>query len=108
MRNESSPAISIKSAVSQRTRAISLFSIPSTRFPILAWGRRPRRVHADTKPARAARGISEITPGIRAALLMCVDGGNQVRDTRRQLKYFQALAALFVAAGEGLAQETRP
>ena len=31
-----------------------------------------------------------------------------MRDTRRQLKYFQALTALFVAAGEALAQETRP
>ena len=31
-----------------------------------------------------------------------------MRDTRWQLKYFQALAALFVAAGEALAQETRP
>jgi lipoprotein-anchoring transpeptidase ErfK/SrfK len=31
-----------------------------------------------------------------------------MRDTRRQLKYFQALAALFVAVGEALAQETRP
>jgi lipoprotein-anchoring transpeptidase ErfK/SrfK len=29
-------------------------------------------------------------------------------NTRWQLKYFQALAALFVAAGEALAQETRP
>lgn len=39
---------------------------------------------------------------------MGVNGGNQMRDTRRQLKYFQALTALFVAAGEALAQETRP
>ena len=31
-----------------------------------------------------------------------------MRDTRWQLRYFQALAALFVAAGEALAQETRP
>ncbi len=31
-----------------------------------------------------------------------------MRDARRQLKYFRALAALFVAAGEALAQETRP
>ena len=39
---------------------------------------------------------------------MGVNGGNQMRDTRRQLKYFQALTALFVAAGEALAQERRP
>ena len=39
---------------------------------------------------------------------MGVNGGNQMRDTRWQLKYFQALTALFVAAGEALAQETRP
>lgn len=31
-----------------------------------------------------------------------------MRDTRWQLKYFRALAALFVAVGEALAQETRP
>jgi len=31
-----------------------------------------------------------------------------MRDTQWQLKYFQALAALFVAVGEALAQETRP
>jgi lipoprotein-anchoring transpeptidase ErfK/SrfK len=39
---------------------------------------------------------------------MCVNGGNQMRDTRWQLKYFQAVAAVFVAVGEALAQETRP
>jgi lipoprotein-anchoring transpeptidase ErfK/SrfK len=31
-----------------------------------------------------------------------------MRDTQWQLKYFRALAALVVAAGEALAQETRP
>jgi hypothetical protein len=31
-----------------------------------------------------------------------------MRDTRWQTKYFRALAALFVAAGEALAQEARP
>jgi lipoprotein-anchoring transpeptidase ErfK/SrfK len=31
-----------------------------------------------------------------------------MRDTRRQCRYYAALAALFVAAGEALAQETRP
>jgi len=31
-----------------------------------------------------------------------------MRNRRRQLKYLPALAALFVAAGEALAQETRP
>ena len=31
-----------------------------------------------------------------------------MRDTRWQLKYFQAVAAVFVAVGEALAQETRP
>jgi lipoprotein-anchoring transpeptidase ErfK/SrfK len=31
-----------------------------------------------------------------------------MRDTRWQLKYFKALAALLVAAGEALAQETQP
>jgi lipoprotein-anchoring transpeptidase ErfK/SrfK len=31
-----------------------------------------------------------------------------MRDTRWQLKYFRALAAVLVAAGEALAQETRP
>jgi len=39
---------------------------------------------------------------------MCVNGGNRMRDTQWQLKYFRALAALVVAAGEALAQETRP
>jgi lipoprotein-anchoring transpeptidase ErfK/SrfK len=36
-----------------------------------------------------------------------VNGGNQMRDTRRQLRYGEALAALFVAAGEAMAQETQ-
>jgi lipoprotein-anchoring transpeptidase ErfK/SrfK len=39
---------------------------------------------------------------------MGVNGGSKMRDARWQMKYFQALAALFMAAGEALAQETRP
>src|ERR1035441_6663086 len=63
-----------------------------------------RRVPVDTRRTRNQPDSA----GTRAAFRMGVNGGNQMRDTRRQLKYFQALTALFVAGGEALAEGARP
>ena len=46
--------------------------------------------------------------GTVPALMPGVNGGNQMRDTRWQLKYFQAVAALLVAAGEAWSQDNKP